>query len=70
LLAVIDPVEEQAGVTVEQAIADGAYGTGDNRADCAERDTDLVSPLAVPHDAAVAKTAFTIDVPAQTVTCP
>jgi transposase len=70
LLAVIDQVEEQAGVTVEQAIADGAYGTGDNRADCAERDTDLVSPLAVPHDAAVAKTAFTIDVPTATVTCP
>jgi transposase len=70
LMAVIDQVEEQANVTVERAIADGAYGTGDNRADCAERDTDLVSPLAVPHDAAVAKTAFTIDVPAHTVTCP
>jgi transposase len=70
LIAVIDQVEEQTGVTVERTIADGAYGTGDNRADCAERDTDLVSPLAVPHDAAVAKTAFTIDVPAHTVTCP
>jgi len=70
LMAVIDQVEEQANVTVERAIADGAYGTGDNRADCAERDTDLVSPLAVPHDAAVAKTAFTIDVSAHTVTCP
>jgi len=70
LITVIDQVEEQTGVTVERAIADGAYGTGDNRADCAERDTDLVSPLAVPHDAAVAKTAFTIDVLAHTVTCP
>jgi len=70
LMAVIDQAEEQTGVTVERAIADGAYGTGDNRADCANRDTDLVSPLAIPHDAAVAKTAFTIDVPAHTVTCP
>ena len=70
LIAVIDQVEEQTGVTVERAIADGAYGTGDNRADCANRDTDLVSPLGVPHDAAVAKTAFTIDLPAHTVTCP
>jgi len=51
-------------------MADGAYGTGDNRADCAKRDTDLVSPLAVPRDAAVAKMAFTIDVSAHSVTCP
>ena len=70
LIAVIDQVEEQTRVTVERVIADGAYGTGDNRADCANRDTDLISPLAVPHDAAVAKMAFTIDVSAHTVTCP
>ena len=48
-------------MTVERAIADGAYGTGDNRAACVARDTDLVSPLAVPPNPEVAKTAFTID---------
>ena len=70
LLAVIDQAEEQARVTVERVIADGAYGTGDNRAACAERKADLVSPLAVPHDPEVAKTAFVIDLVANTVTCP
>ena len=70
LLAVIEHVEVQAYITVERVIADGAYGTGDNRAACAERRTDLVSPLAVPHDPDVAKTAFAIDLVAHTVTCP
>lgn len=70
LLPVIDQVEEQTGLTVERVIGDGAYGTGDNRATCAERGIDLVSPLAIPRDAEVAKTAFTVDVPAKTVSCP
>jgi DDE family transposase len=70
LLPVIEHVEAQAGVTVERAIADGAYGSGNNRAKCAGRDTELVSPLAIPHDAAVAKTAFAIDLSAERVTCP
>src|SRR5512136_1562820 len=47
LMAVIDDVEEQTGLTVERAIADGAYGTGDNRADCQAQEVDLVSPLTV-----------------------
>ncbi len=70
LLPVIAQVEAQADVTVERAIAAGAYGTGDNRADCVDRGTDLVSPLTVPPDAEGAKTAFTIDLSADTVTCP
>ncbi len=70
LLPVIETVEEQHGVTVEQALADGAYGTGDNRAACIERGTDLVSPLAVPSDPEVHKTAFGIDLDAKQVTCP
>jgi len=70
LLLVIAHVEEQAEVTVERAIADGAYGSGDNRADGADRGTDLVSPLALPHDPQVAKTAFPLDLAAETVTCP
>ena len=70
LLAVIEQVEAQADVTVERAIADGAYGTGDNRAACAARGTDLVSPLAVLPNPEVAKTAFAINLTAGTVTCP
>jgi hypothetical protein len=70
LLAVLEQAEAPARVTVERAIADGAYGTADNRAACLAREIDLVSPLAVPHNPAVAKTAFTIDLAANTVTCP
>ena len=70
LMTVIDVVEYQSGLTVERAIADGAYGTGDNRADCQTQEVDWVSPLAVPHDAEVSKANFTIDLSASTVTCP
>jgi hypothetical protein len=70
LLAVIEQVAEQAHVTVERVIADGAYGTADNRAASLAHEIDLVSPLAVPHDPEVAKTAFAIDLVANTVTCP
>ena len=70
LLPVIAHVEAQADVTVERVIADGAYGTGDNRAACAARGTDLVSPLAVRPNSDLAKTAFTIDLNANRVTCP
>jgi transposase len=70
LMTVIDQVEEPSGLAVERAIADGAYGAGDNRADCQAQDMDLVSPLAVPHDAEVSKASFAIDLPANTVTCP
>jgi transposase len=70
LMTVLDVVEEQSGVTVERALVDGAYGTGDNRADCQTHDIDLVSPLAIPHDAEVSKANFAIDLQAHTVTCP
>lgn len=70
LLPVIEHVEAPANVTVERAIADGAYGTGDNRATCAAHGIDLVSPLALPHDPEVAKTAFILDLVADRVTCP
>jgi transposase len=70
LLPVIETVEQQHGVTVKRAIGDGAYGTGDNRAACRERGTDLVSPMAVPADPEVHKTAFAIDLDAKQVTCP
>jgi transposase len=70
MLAVIDQVEEQSGLTVARVIADGAYGAGDNRAGCQAREMDLVSPLAAPADAEVAKANFAIDLQANTVTCP
>ncbi|MCL5995137.1 MAG: transposase [Chloroflexi bacterium] len=70
LPAVIDQVEEHSGLTVERVIADGAYGTGDNRAESQAREIDLVSPLAVPADAEVAKANFTLDSSTNTVTCP
>jgi len=70
LMTVINQVEENTGTTVERAIADGAYGTGDNRADCQAQDIDLVSPLTVPRDVEVSKANFAIDLPDSTVTCP
>jgi len=70
LMTMIETVEEQHDVTVERAIGDGAYGTGDNRAACMERGTDLVSPLAEPSEPEVHKTAFAIDLDNKQVTCP
>lgn len=73
LLPTIARVEQHAGVTVERMIGDGAYGSGENRAACATHPAhavDLVAPLARPADPAVDKSAFTIDLAAQTATCP
>lgn len=73
LLPMIDRVEEQAEVTVDQVIGDGAYGSGKNRAACDQRPdhaVDLVSPLAQPADPEVDKSAFHIDLEARTTTCP
>ena len=44
-------VEHHAGVTVERVIGDGAYGSGENRAACAQQagePVDLVAPLRQP----------------------
>ena len=73
LMPTIERVETHAGVTVERAIADGAYASGDNRALCANypgHPIDLISPLSQPHDPEVHKSAFQIDLEAQTATCP
>lgn len=66
----VEAIEREHGVTVERAIGDGAYGTGDNRAACAKEQVDLVSPLPAPSDPAVDKTAFSIDLAAKRATCP
>jgi transposase len=74
LMPTIERAEVEAEVTVERAVGDGAFGSGKNRAACADyRDNDpidLVSPLAKPSDPEVHKSAFQIDLEAQTATCP
>ena len=73
LLPAIGRVEEHVGVTVERVIVDGAYGSGENRATCAERPdnpVDLLSPMRRPNDPDVDKSAFSFDNQAQTATCP
>jgi hypothetical protein len=73
LLPIIERVEEQADVTVDRVMGDGAYGSGKNRAACdqyPDHAVDLVSPLAQPADPEVDKSAFHIDLEARTATCP
>ena len=73
LMPAIQRIEENIGVTVERAIVDGAYGSGKNRADCAEHPggpIDLLSPMRQPNDPEVDKSAFSIDDQTQTATCP
>jgi hypothetical protein len=70
LLTLVDLVQAQTGLTVEQALGDTSYGSADNRADCAARGIDLVSPLAEPTDPAVAKAAFRLDWTTPRATCP
>lgn len=73
LMPTIERVEEHVGVTVERVLGDGAYGSGENRAACAERPEnpiDLVSPMRRPADPEVDKSAFELDLEAETATCP
>jgi len=70
LLKIVDAVEAQTGVTVKQVLGDTSYGTADNRADCAAREIELVSPLPEARDPAVAKAAFHLELNVPSVTCP
>ncbi len=73
LPAMVERVEQQAGVEIERVIGDGAHGSGPNRAWCAEHTPhpiDLVAPLARPPDPAVHKSAFQIDLGTGQATCP
>ena len=73
LMPTIECVEQQVGVEVDQTIADGAYASGDNLADCANHSphpVDLLAPLKQPSDPEVHKSAFHIDLESQTATCP
>ena len=72
LMPTIERTEAEADVIVERVLGDGAFGSGKNRAACADRDEpiDLVAPMAKPSDPEVHKSAFDIDLEAQTATCP
>lgn len=73
LIPMLERVQERTGATVERVIGDGAFGSGDLRADCAdfpEHPVDLVAPVSEPQDAEVAKSAFSLDLPNRTATCP
>lgn len=73
LSAMVERVEQHASVEVARVIGDGAHGSGPNRAWCAEHQPhpiDLVAPLAQPHDPAVHKSAFQIDLETGQATCP
>jgi hypothetical protein len=53
LMPTVERVDTHAGVEVERVIGDGAFGSGDNRAACANRcspPVDLVTPMARPAD--------------------
>ena len=66
----VDRVESQTGVAVTQVSGDTSYGTADNRAACAQRGIELVSPLPEASDPAVAKAAFDLDLDTPSATCP
>ena len=73
LMPMIGRVETHVGVTVERVIGDGAFGSGDNRAACADyagHSVDLVSPIRRPHDPEIHKSAFEIDLEHERATCP
>jgi len=73
LLPTVQRIEAHSDVTVERVIADGAYGSGENRAKCATypgHPIDFLSPLRRPRDPEIDKSAFEIDLEAQTATCP
>lgn len=65
----IDGVEQHYSMKVDRATGDGAYGTGDNRAEFDERGIDLISPLAESYGR-LGKSHFQIDLENQKVTCP
>ncbi len=70
LLPMLDSVEARLEVKVERVTGDTAYGGAENRVECAKRGTDLVSPVGIPADAEVHKSAFALDEGAGTLTCP
>lgn len=69
LLPMVEQTEQHSAVEVDTVIGDGAYGTGDNRAECAKKGIDLISPVAASHGR-LDKSQFYIDLEKWQVTCP
>ena len=65
----IGGVEEHYDMKVVGSAGDGAYGSGDNRAECAGKGIDLIAPLAESHKG-IGKSQFHIDLENMQVTCP
>lgn len=65
----ISGIEEHYDLQVASSTGDGAYGSGDNRADCAEKGIDLISPMAETHKG-IGKSQFRIDLEKNQITCP
>jgi len=73
LMPSIERVEQHTQVEVERVIGDGAYNSAENLAACANypgHPVDLVVPFSRPADPEVHKSAFHMDLEAQTLTCP
>lgn len=66
----LESVEQHIDVKVQQVLGDKAYGSADNRVDCAKREIDLMSPVATPWDPEVDKSAFALELVGETLTCP
>jgi hypothetical protein len=70
-LGLVDQSEENAQATVDEAIADCAFGTGPTRQAFADARRTLIAPVpTAPQGKTFAKEAFVIDVPALTCRCP
>ena len=62
---------EHHGVKPEEAVGDGAYGTGANIRQAATMGVDILTKMPSPsHRGSIPKRDFTIDVDAMQVTCP
>jgi len=65
----IGGVEEHSDIKVVGSTGDGAYGSGDNRAECAAKSIDLIAPVAESHKG-IGKSQFHIDLENMQATCP
>jgi len=70
-LSLVEQSEHNAQVTVDETIGDCAFGTGPTRQAFADQGRTLIAPVpAAKESATFPKTAFTIDMQAQTCRCP
>ncbi|HEY3285079.1 MAG TPA: IS1182 family transposase [Armatimonadota bacterium] len=72
VLEAIERVEETTGQAVEQVVGDGAYGSGATRQAFQEAGRELVvrAPRSAPPGGRFPKSAFTLNLEEESVTCP